>query len=400
MNICNLCKKETLTELLNLGPQAICNRFLIDIKSEEYKHPMVIGQCNVCGLIQIVNPTPSIELLPGYEWITYNEPETHLDHMVKTIVDLPGISTESVICGISFKDDSTLYRFKKHGFKNTWRIDLKNDLGINDSKAGLETIQEFFVPEIANNIAKKRGKADIVIARHILEHAHNPYSFMQALRNLVNPGGYIVFEVPDCLQALKDCDYTTLWEEHTLYFTPMTFKNCFSRSGFSLYNYECYPNPFENSLVGIVQFQEQIIDPFLSEEALGGELSRARFFAENLPKYSVRLRKFLSEYKQNYGKIALFGAGHLACTYINLLGLEGIVDFIVDDNPNKRGLFMPGSRLPLYGSSSLIEENVRLCLLSLNPISEDKVIKINQEFLNRGGTFSSIFPSSKRALKI
>lgn len=400
MRPCHLCGTEEVNGLLDLGMQPICNRFLTNPVDKEYTHRMIIGQCNSCGLIQAINPVPASELLPCYDWITYNEPEGHLDQMCEIVLSLPGITRESTVCGVSFKDDSTLSRIKRRGVKHIWRIDPKDDLGINDSGAGVETIQEFLTPEIADTIAQNHSIADAVIARHILEHAHDIHRFIQALKQLVNPKGYIIFEVPDCTRALENCDYTTLWEEHILYFTPETFRNYFAYSGFPLYRFKSYPYPFENSLVGIAQAQGQAIPSFSSENILRSERRRARLFAENFPKHVDKFKEFLSGYRQSKGKIALFGAGHLACTFINLLGLKDFIDFCVDDNPNKQGLFLPGSHLPIYGSSALIKENIKLCLLSLSPMSEEKIMQINQNFLAKGGTFLSIFPASKHALRI
>jgi len=361
-------------------------------------HPMVIGQCNACGLIQINNPVPSAELLPHYDWITYTEPEEHLDQLVEIISNLPGLTKESIICGISFKDDSTLARLKKRGFKNTWRINSKSDLGISDYRARVETIQDCLTPEAANMIVNKRGTSDVVIVRHILEHAHDTFRFTRAIKQLVNPKGYIVLEVPDCTQALENYDYATLWEEHLLYFTPETFHHYFAFGGFSLLRLECYPYPFENSLVTIAQLQEKITPSFPSESILEIEKHRAQVYSQGLPKVRTKLKRLLSEYRQNQGKIALFGAGHLACAFINLLDLKDNIEFIVDDNPNKQGLFMPGSRLPICTSDVLVKNNIKLCLLSLSLQSEDKVIQNNRSFLEHGGTFLSIFPASKYAL--
>ena len=94
----------------------------------------------------------------------------------------------------------------------------------------------------------------------------------------------------------------------------------------------------------------------------------------------------------------MFGAGHLSCFWINVLGVEAELEFVVDDHPAKRGLRMPGSRLPIRGSSALLEENITLCLLSLSPESEAKVLAKNPEFLARGGSFASIFPGRPNSL--
>jgi hypothetical protein len=86
--------------------------------------------------------------------------------------------------------------------------------------------------------------------------------------------------------------------------------------------------------------------------------------------------------------------------FINLMGIKDFIEFAVDDHPNKRGLFIPGSKLPIYNSSYLKKKNIKLCLLSLSPESERKVINNNKEFIRSGGRFFSIFPKSNYALQI
>lgn len=400
MNKCHLCQSGSVTELLDLGMQPICNRFLACPVDEEYTHSMVIGQCNACGLIQISNPMPAAELMPRYDWISYNEPEGHLNQLAEIIGNLSGITRESTICGISFKDDSILMRMNERGFEYTWRVDPEADLGINDHQAGIETIQESFTPGAVKAIAHKYGKADVIIARHILEHAHDMLNFMIALKHLLNPHGYLVIEVPDCSRALEEQDYSTLWEEHIVYFTPDTFRSSFAFIGLSLIRFECFPYPFESSLVGIAQSEEKIVPSFPSESILERERNRALAFSEGLIEHRNRLKRFFPEFRKNQGNIALFGAGHLACTFINLLELKDYIEFVADDSPNKRGLFMPGSHLPILGSDALLERGIKLCLLSLSPESEEKVSKNNQAFIDQGGMFSSIFPVSKHALKM
>ena len=67
----------------------------------------------------------------------------------------------------------------------------------------------------------------------------DPYfeEFFRALVALTRPGGYIVIEVPDCQRALDAGDCTTLWEEHTLYFTPATFEQSLRLVGLALTGY-------------------------------------------------------------------------------------------------------------------------------------------------------------------
>ncbi len=60
---------------------------------------------------------------------------------------------------------------------------------------------------------------------------------------------------------------------------------------------------------------------------------------------------------------------------------------------------MPGSRLAIEQSSALLERGIKLCLLSLSPESETKVVCRNQAFIEQGGAFFSIYPDSDRAVE-
>jgi hypothetical protein len=237
-----------------------------------------------------------------------------------------------------------------------------------------------------------------LLVRHILEHAHDVGCFLGGIKELVLPGGYVIFEVPDSTRFLEKCDYSAVWEEHVVYFTPATFRRCFAVHGLELVHFESFPYSLENSLVGIVRLQAESAPPQSNPDELWQELGRALRFFQGLGQQRRRFQNYLSRYRDRTGKVALLGAGHLACTFINLLGLKDQVEFVVDDNPHKAGLFMPGSRLPIRGSSSLAVGDVRLCLLTVSPESEDRVIARNRDFVGKGGTFASIFPDSRYAL--
>ncbi len=103
--------------------------------------------------------------------------------------------------------------------------------------------------------------------------------------------------------------------------------------------------------------------------------------------------------KKSGKRIALFGAGHLAAKYVNFYDLAPLLIGVIDDNPNKRGRFMPGSGLPIIGSASLEAGEVDLCLLTLSPESEIKVRTARKHYLETGGRFFSIFSASASSLE-
>lgn len=98
-------------------------------------------------------------------------------------------------------------------------------------------------------------------------------------------------------------------------------------------------------------------------------------------------------------KLAAYGAGHLTAAFINFHGLADYFACVIDDTPQKQGLFLPGANLPIVARSRLLDGDIAHCLFGLAPQIEDKVIANNQEFVARGGQFHSMFADSPRSIR-
>lgn len=385
--------------LIDFGPQPVSNRFLSSVGGTSApSFPLALRVNEEDGLIHIAEPFPIDELRPRFSWLTCFEPEAHLDNLVNRLISLPGISKESRIGAYSFKDDTTLRRLEKRGYKNTWRIDPAADLGVADPLANVETYQLHFHPAQAEKIRARRGASDIFIVRHVLEHSYDLAGFLQACKDLVRPGGYIIFEVPDCARALELGDYTTVWEEHVFYFTPETLRSALDAAGFQIDHFESVEYPFENSLVAITRATDAPATVF-PPKAAKVEIARAEQFARSFKGRQESVRGRLEKARSEIGPIAMFGAGHLSVAFLSLMGISDLIDFVVDDNPNKRGMRMPVGNLPILGSQALYDRRIRVCLLSLNPQNQPKVIADHAHFVGAGGKFASIFPGSDLELE-
>ena len=391
---CLGCGAGRVEVLVDLGPQPPSNRFERADARPADTHPLVVGQCNACALVQLLDPMSPAMAKSRFAWLTYNEPEGHLDDLAGRLRVLPGIDASSRIVGVTYKDDTTLARFNRLGYANTYRYDMASDLDLPDPCAGLESIQGAIDEQRAAALAARHGVADLLMVRHILEHAHRPGIFLRALRSLVKPGGYLVFEMPDCTKFIGACDYSFLWEEHVTYFSEQSLRAFLKAAGIALQAIHLYPYPLEDSLIAVVRNA-----PAAKEGAevggMGAALAAGREFGARHAEAAERMRDLFSRWRRDDKRVAVFGAGHLAAKFINFFRLGGMVDCVIDDNAHKQELLMPGSRLPIRGSAALA--SIDLCLLSLNPESEQKVLAKNQSFLDRGGRFLSIFASSTRA---
>jgi len=387
--------EERVEVLRNFGPQPISSRFTRQPGDDTFRQNLRLALCRKSGLVQLAETFPPEELRPRVPWITAFEPEGHLDDLADVIASLPGLTSDSVVAGYSSKDDTTLRRLSERGFTNQWRLDPATDLGILDPCAFVETFQLQFIAGTAAGAADLRGQPKLFFVRHVLEHSYDLAGFLRAAGDVVTADGYVVFEVPDCTRALDSLDYTTLWEEHSVYFTPLTFREALQAANLEPIFSNVYPHPFENCMVAVCQKRE-VGRKEIPEADLAAECERARRFAAKFPGLTSALREGLQKMRESGSRMALFGAGHLAVAFLSLHNLGDFFEFVVDDNPHKSDLFLPGSDLPIRKSASLIDERVDICLLSLNPESEEKVISKNQSFLAAGGKFLSIFPASDR----
>ena len=388
---CISCDADAVNPVLDFGAQPPSNRFFRAGEPQNQNHALALGQCVKCGLVQLVDPMPAEMVRSRYEWITYNEPEGHLDQMVEDLIATIGLGTDARIIGLSYKDDTTLARFNRKGYTNTYRYSIDHDLGVVEPLAGLETIQSAMTLERADRLARQHGQADLLLVRHVLEHAHAPKDFLAALASLVKPTGSMVFEMPESTKFLAAFDYSFVWEEHIAYFTAQTVSRLIHNARLDPWVLKSYVYPLEDSLVALVRPSPAAAPAaVLTEQELALGLGYGRHFDE----IRERIRADLLRLKNEGKKVAVFGAGHLAAKFLNLFDLRDLVSCVIDDNPNKSGLMMPGSGVPVRPSSVLLDEKIDLCLLSLSPESEKKVVAAKKAYTDQGGRFLSIFALS------
>jgi hypothetical protein len=380
------CGEAPVVPALDLGRHPVASHYQALATAPEERHAFRLGQCPQCALVQFTPSVPPDRLRCPHDWITYREPEAHLDDLVERVMSLAPAPAH--VAGVSYKEDSTLARFAARGVADTWRIDTERHLHLRDANPGLEAIQERLDADVVAALRRERPAPDLVVVRHILEHTHSTRAFLRALRAWVRPGGRLVFEVPDAARALDRLDYTTVWEEHTLYFTAATLAGTLRANGYDDVDVVRYPYEHEDSLVAFARASDG--DPRPPEGPPTGELERAGRFFASFPQVRVRVRAALAAEAR---PVAIFGAGHHACAFLNYHDLGHHVRVVVDDDVRKHGLFMPGSRVPIRPSNALLDEEIGLCLMALGSRPAAAIAARNAAFLARGGRFASLFPA-------
>lgn len=97
----------------------------------------------------------------------------------------------------------------------------------------IPTIDRISVADCVGNVEKlgdcflSQPKYDYIIARHILEHVHNPIKVLRHWKEYLAPGGKLIVAVPDDTV----CDSISLNPEHKNAFTPEYIRDLLSAAG-------------------------------------------------------------------------------------------------------------------------------------------------------------------------
>lgn len=390
---CLVCGGNDISSLLDFGDQPVCNQFLQQASDAFSTANLHLGICETCGQIQLLDIPDVDRLRSPHKWIKYIEPEGHLDALVEMISDLNLIHEGAVIGGVTYKDLSTIDRLEGKHRLETWILDPVEDLGCKHPNSGVESYARAFNKEQLSKVTKP--KADLLIVRHIYEHSPNPREALVALSSLITEQGCIVLEVPDSTRWLEVEEYTMTWEEHVTYFTPSMFRRALINMGMDVVFLESYPYSTEDSLVAIVR-PANCRAPL--QNAIPSDFYLARKYASHFENRKQALRGCLERIREQFGKIAVFGAGHMSMKFINFFQIADLIEFVIDDSENKCGTYLPYTGLRVAPSTDIEEYDISLVIMGLSTESQERVMRHQSERVNRGVRFASVSPVGPYAL--
>jgi hypothetical protein len=107
------------------------------------------------------------------------------------------------------------------------------------------------------------------------------------------------------------------------------------------------------------------------------------------------LVQFLQFAKENDKRVAAYGAAAKGNTLLNYCGVtSALIEYVVDRNPHKQGLYLPGSHLPIHPPEHVFETKPDyLLILPWNLASE--IQESMQGISQWGGRFVIPIPAAE-----
>ncbi|NEQ65744.1 MAG: class I SAM-dependent methyltransferase [Symploca sp. SIO2D2] len=216
-------------------------------------------------------------------------------------------------------------------------------------------------------------QADLIACRHTLEHIPNPADLLDSLRQSIGNrlSTKVFFEVPNALDTFRNLAVWDIIYEHCCYFAPTSLIKAFTSCGFKVSNvreefggqFLCLEAvPTDTGVPPIHEGQDEV-------EILGRDI------AAFTTKFNAKVENWqhkLAQITQAGKKVVVWGAGSKGVTFLNILKLQDLVEYAVDLNPRKQGMYIAGTGQKIV-PPELMRDYQPDVVIVVNPLYEQEI---------------------------
>jgi SAM-dependent methyltransferase len=370
-------------------PDALLREDQLD--EPEPRLPLDLAVCAKCSLVQLLGEVPPEQLfVENYLYFSSYSDDLlrHACEHAEALVAERRLGPDSLVVEIASNDGYLLRNFVERGV-TVLGIDPAPTQAQAAEAVGVPTLREFFGTEVAGRLRAEGRAADVIVAFNVLAHTPDPNDLVAGMATLLAEDGVVTIENTYVRDLIENLAFDTVYHEHFSYLSCTALDALARRHGLHLNGIEHFPELQGGSLrwrLGRRDEPGPEVASFLEEEGELG-LDYYRRFGERVERLSAELLSLLRGLRAEGASIAAYGAAAKGTILLNHVGIDGsLVDFVVDRNPHKQGLHMPGVHLPIRPPEALLEERPDyLLLLAWN--YREEIMRQQDEYRRLGGRF-------------
>jgi SAM-dependent methyltransferase len=356
--ICRGCGASVRESLVDLGVQPLSNAYVpagqADVSEPFYPlHPMV---CERCFLVQLgVFETPD-QIFGDYAYFS-SYSTSWLEHCrahVESSIGRIGLNGDSFVVEIASNDGYLLTSFVERGIR-VLGIEPAANVADEARRNGVATKTAFFGAAEGDAVRAEHGPADMMLANNVLAHVPDIHDFVEGFRRLLAPSGVVTIEFPHLVPLLEQTQFDTIYHEHFSYLSLLALDPVFAGHGLRVIDVDRLATHGGSlrlwvSHTGSQHVPSGAVDALRALEHDRGlnRLETYRAFAARVRKVKRDLLRFLIDAAERNERVVAYGAAAKGNTLLNYCGVRSdLVSFVVDRNPHKQGMLLPGVRLSI-----------------------------------------------------
>jgi SAM-dependent methyltransferase len=396
---CRACLTEKPDMFLPMGDHPPANSFVRseDVAKHQPVYPLDTQVCLECGLIQVADQVPD-DFFEHYLYVPSSASLMH-SHFAELAEILTREADSNLIVDIGCNDGLLLSACNKLGGR-TVGVDPAANLAEIAGTRGVTVDVGYFTSARAPSLADKHGPAQVIVTTNTFNHIGDLHDFMAGVAKWLSEDGVFVIEVPWAKDLIEKNEFDTVYHEHVSEFSLLSIVKLGEYFGLNVVDVHRLGVHGGSMRVFLKRASSgasvrPIVREMLAEEADAGMLSveTYRAFARRVEKVRTDLIAMLAKLKAEGKTIAGYGAPAKGNTLLNYfrIGPETL-DYLVDRNTLKQGLFSPGMKIPIRSPEALVENRPDV-LLVLAWNFMDEIREQQSDFAARGGQFLVPLPA-------
>jgi SAM-dependent methyltransferase len=392
---CRICGSPELQPILSLGNMPLTAAFLRkeDLSQPEPMFPLTLVFCPECSLTQLRETVPPEMLFRrNYPYYSSFLPALvqHSKATASELIASRRLNKSSLVVELASNDGYLLQHFVERGVP-ILGIDPAEGQAAAAEKAGVPTLCEFFGAHVAETLVQSGRSADVIIANNVLAHVADLHDFVHGIQILLKDRGVAVLEMPYVRDLVDRCEFDTIYHEHFCYYSLTALDRLFREH--SLFINHVQPIAIHGGSLRIYvekrEFLYASVQDMLYIEGVDRvtQIDYYSDFARRVDGIRTKLRDLLTNLDRHGARIAAYGAAAKGVVLLNYTGIGSeLIDFVVDRNTHKQGLYMPGKHIEILGPDALLTRMSDYVLL-LTWNFADEILEQQTEYRMRGGQF-------------
>jgi SAM-dependent methyltransferase len=363
---CRLCGAPLTRTFVDLGMSPLCESYVSEerLDDAEVFYPLHVRLCDACLLVQLPAYVCGEHIYSDYAYFSsYSDSwVAHAKRYAEAMIGRLDLTPDSLVTEVASNDGYLLQHFKGAGIP-VLGVEPAANVAETARARGIPTEVQFLGAETGPEIARRRGRADLVAGNNVFAHVPDIRGFAAGLRSLVKDEGIVTLEFPHLLRLIERRQYDTIYHEHFSYLSLLTSSHALATAGLRVLDVDelgthggslrVYARPEENG----GEPTERVKAVLAAEEGAGlHTVAGHEDFAAGVLKIKSDLLGFLLAAAREGRSVAGYGAPGKGNTLLNHCGIRSdLLSYTVDRSLVKQGKFLPGTHIPIHAPERLAE---------------------------------------------